>query len=191
MPRGRKPGTFKRLNPEEVSEQFRDSFLYDTQRLEGSSGRAYGKIDRICPACSTTVSSWLADVRQGLAKGTWTGLCHDCALRSRSRENHPSWVGGRREEKTGYIMLYLPDHPAAYQNGYILEHRLIMEKMIGRYLEPHETVHHKDGDRKNNHPDNLELWTKRRGNGTRVHDLSQGAYMNQYYTALIPLVVST
>lgn len=47
----------------------------------------------------------------------------------------------------------------------VLEHRLVLARKLGRALLPHETVHHKDGDRLNNHPDNLELRVGRHGKG--------------------------
>lgn len=70
----------------------------------------------------------------------------------------------------GYIKLYRPDHPNATKYGMIMEHRLVMEKMIGRYLERHETIHHKNGNRKDNRPENLELWSVRQPKGQRVED---------------------
>lgn len=57
-----------------------------------------------------------------------------------------------------------------YSTRTVLEHRLVLARKLGRPLLKHETVHHKDGDRGNNHPDNLELRVGRHGKGaTEVH----------------------
>lgn len=70
----------------------------------------------------------------------------------------------------GYRKIYMPSHPNATKHGMIMEHRLVMEQIIGRYLEKHETVHHKNGDRLDNRPENLELWSSRQPKGQRVED---------------------
>lgn len=57
----------------------------------------------------------------------------------------------------GYVAVYEPDHPDAWKNGRMLEHRLVVSKAIGRRLRKDEHVHHKDDNRQNNHIDNLEL----------------------------------
>lgn len=59
----------------------------------------------------------------------------------------------------GYVMLRMPGHHLANKQGYVREHRLVMEEKIGRRLQPGEVVHHIDGVRSNNHPDNLELFS--------------------------------
>lgn len=53
-----------------------------------------------------------------------------------------NWKGGRRIFKDGYVRIYMPSHPFSW-GKYILEHRLKMEKHLGRYLTPEEIVHHK------------------------------------------------
>lgn len=72
-------------------------------------------------------------------------------------------MGHRRKERSrviatnGYITMFLPEHHLAMKNGYVYEHRLVAEKKLGRRLSPEEQVHHIDGDKQNNHPDNLEI----------------------------------
>lgn len=61
-------------------------------------------------------------------------------------------------DKGGYRLVKAHGHPHATKSGYVREHRLVMEKMIGRYLLPSEVVHHKDENTANNSPDNLELF---------------------------------
>lgn len=87
-----------------------------------------------------------------------------CARKHYFKENgkeiHPSWKGGRRITGSGYIEIHDPSHPRARKNGYVFEHILVMEKKVGRSISKDEDVHHKDENKQNNDPDNLELLTK-------------------------------
>lgn len=57
----------------------------------------------------------------------------------------------------GYVQLYIPDHHLSNKNGYVYEHRLVAEEIIGRQLNINEIVHHRDGNKQNNSPSNLEV----------------------------------
>lgn len=69
-------------------------------------------------------------------------------------------------------MVAVPDHPrvANARNNYVFEHILVMEELLGRYLTPDETVHHRNGVRDDNRPQNLELWVRPQPSGIRVED---------------------
>lgn len=70
---------------------------------------------------------------------------------------HPLWKNGRNTTFHGYILILQPDHPCCDKKGYVLEHRYIMEKHIGRILHSEEIVHHIDENRSNNDISNLLL----------------------------------
>jgi hypothetical protein len=70
-------------------------------------------------------------------------------------EKHPCWGGGKHIDGGGYVRVMSKKHPNAYKGGYVLEHRLIASKALGRELKQYEDVHHKDGNKTNNNPDNL------------------------------------
>lgn len=68
------------------------------------------------------------------------------------------WKGGRRLDGSGYVLIWKPEHPYSNNSGCVREHRLVMEKRIGRYLKPNEIVHHIDGNRQHNRDENLRLF---------------------------------
>lgn len=77
--------------------------------------------------------------------------------------------------KDGYVKVYDPDHPNAQKRGWVLEHVKVMSDVLGRPIGPKETVHHRNGIRDDNRPENLELWSSRHPKGQRVEDLVEFA----------------
>jgi len=68
-------------------------------------------------------------------------------------------IGHKKIRKDGYVAVYKPMDTSSNKEGYIMEHRLIMEQYIGRKLRDDEVVHHKNKNRKDNRIENLELMT--------------------------------
>ena len=105
-------------------------------------------------------------------KGKWTPLvkgkpyrarCRPCAILSMKKgENNGNWKGGVRRHN-GYILIYLSREnffsPMANGHLYVLEHRLVMAKHIGRNLHRWEIVHHKNHIKDDNRIENLQLVT--------------------------------
>lgn len=100
----------------------------------------------------------------------------DNPMFGKKAEQNPAWKGGRKIRADGYILVYAPDHPYAISDGkgkgkgrYVLEHRLVMEQHLGRYLLPNEVVHHKDENPSNNDISNLELFSSQSEHISMAH----------------------
>lgn len=96
-------------------------------------------------------------------------ICQRCYHNNHlTKENHPGWKGGRYTRPDGHVMVHVDrsDQPwfkmVGYESktqdyGYILEHRLVMAKYLGRVLSQKEVVHHRNGVKDDNRIENLEV----------------------------------
>ena len=116
-----------------------------------------------CPSCRSH-NLCACGARKGLKYAT----CSAC--RTESGSSNSNWRGGRTRHKRGYILLWAPEHPKTGNGSYVFEHVLVMEKILGRYLLPGENVHHLNGVKDDNRPENLELWVRPQPTGIRNSD---------------------
>ena len=94
----------------------------------------------------------------------WNGkphcsLCRDCRnkrLRQMRGSKNRYWKGGITIHPMGYVCIYMPNHPHAYSNGYVPRSRLVLEGKLGRYLMDGTVPHHRNGNKLDDTPLNLE-----------------------------------
>ena len=132
-------------------------------------GAATWKCTCSCGALHTADSRNLTDGRTKSCGCLQREIAGDRARKRGPNAIH--WQGGKHPASGGYTMVYAPNHyPQKNNKRHVLEHRLVMEEHLGRFLFHHETVHHKNGDRQDNRLENLELWSTSQPYGQRVQD---------------------
>ena len=111
--------------------------------------------------------------RQGYCRGHWDRWkkYDDPLAGPPIRERAPNGSPRPIYNADGYRLIWAPGDPHAQASGYAAEHRVVMSKMLGRPLLPSENVHHVNGVKDDNRPDNLELWVTMQPTGQRPEDL--------------------
>lgn len=129
----------------------------DIEKIREANRKSYYKHKdkkyKNCPKCGKKI--WIKSNTCKRCRTLTTKEKEKLSLVSKG-SNNSGWKGGRRKE-LGYVYIYVPNHPNAKKN-YIVEHRLVMEKKLGRYLKKSEVVHHIDFDKSNNKIENLMLF---------------------------------
>ena len=108
------------------------------------------EIGNICHVSWETIRTWL--VKFNIDRRKPNEYITNKFKRGRK---HPNWKGGKKIDRDGYIYIWRLGHPLSKK--YVAEHRLVMEKHLGRYLKTDEIVHHINGIKDDNRIENLEL----------------------------------
>jgi len=135
-----------------------------------------GKQEVNCLICKKTIlrEKWELKRNKGFL---CSKECKSLWMSSRTKEKHPRYKG-KWETSDGYVLVHLPEHPFSDKAGYVKEHRLIVEKFIGRYLKSEEVVHHIDENPSNNSIHNLMLFPSHSKHMSFHHKMTQFGMTN-------------
>ena len=128
-------------------------------------------VERVCDVCGKHETAILYVVLEGRRKRkAQIDCCKTCSYKFREIKQEkmsksPAWNGGRYLNENGYYRVYVGNLRYEY------EHKLIMSKMLGRTLTSNEKVHHIDGNKVNNNPENLCVFPSKKDHAKCHHDL--------------------
>ncbi len=115
-----------------------------------------GNVEVACVSCGATRQ--VKDSSAYSAKKARCGACRYAEQAKRmSGKNNPAWKGGRYIDSDGYVMVYMPEHHRARQSGHVCEHILVAEQTVGHPVTSEYHVHHINGVKGDNRPENLEV----------------------------------
>lgn len=114
---------------------------------------------KICCHCGNTYYRKMTPYNEDIKVFENRKYCSpECSALAHLRNNGSNWKGGKRIDRNGYIYILVGrSHHLASKDGYALEHRMVAESIIGRRLKKDEVVHHKNENKHDNSPENLEV----------------------------------
>jgi ribosomal protein S27E len=177
-------GICRKLNVNANKRRLLSCLLIDAgyEIKKGKRGFRVGdKVKVMCPSCKkerVIISRSVSDV------ASFSRECGSCGTKRSHQDNprigraegHYNWKGGINL-CGGYVVEYIKDKSNPYycRKGYVLQHRLVMAKFLGRKLFSDEIVHHINGNKQDNRIENLQL-TSRKGHGLAYSRAFQDGY---------------
>ena len=149
----------QKFKGQQTIEKFGSIIDWDSLHLERKQKHSRRFVNVICGKCKQPHLVDFHNLMKQIRYPFYTGCCKKCSSNFTWLEEGRPCPERRKINSNGYIKLWKPENPMADKRGEVYEHRFIMSQILGRPLQKWEHVHHKDNNRANNSPENLELAT--------------------------------